>query len=102
MQEDLRVKVTYRNEKMEPVITKEYTLDCYTSSMKYELMRIITDVEDALYMAQDNKQKEDWDENVLKAFVRIRHKLLDEANAIERLPQDLQRKGVEEHDGLPL
>lgn len=102
MQEDLRVKVTYRNEKMEPVITKEYTLDCYTSSMKYELMRIITDVEDALYIAQDNKQKEDWDENVLKAFVRIRHKLLDEANAIERLPQDLQRKEVEEHDDLSL
>lgn len=102
MQEDLRVKVTYRNEKMEPVITKEYTLDCYTSSMKYELMRIITDVEDALYIAQDNKQKEDWDENVLKAFVRIRHKLLDEANAIERLPQGLQRKEVEEHDDLSL
>lgn len=81
---------------MEPVITKEYTLECYTSSMKYELMRIITDVEDAFYIAQDNKQKEDWDENVLKAFVRIRHKLLDEANAIERLPKDLQRKEVEE------
>lgn len=102
MQDDLKVRVTYRNEKMEPVITKEYTLDCYTSSLKYELMRIITDVEDALYMAQDNKQKEDWDENVLKSFVRIRHKLLDEANAIERLPQDLLKEGEEELGELSL
>lgn len=57
-------------------------------------MRVIMDVEDVIYYLQDGKSKDDWDDGAMSRFQCIRHKLLDQANAIERLPQNLYYKDV--------
>lgn len=91
---DFTVKVSYRNRDMsEP---KEWTYDFkqYTEMMKRELMRIIMEVEDAIYHLQGSRSKDEWDTETMERFQKIRHKLLDQANAIERLPASLYYKGV--------
>lgn len=95
MNNDFTVKVVHRS-KDSAQEWKEWSYDLtqYAYVTKRELVRVITDVEDALYAAQGDKSKEDWDEDTMTRFQRIRHKLLDQANAIERLPQNLYYKNV--------
>lgn len=86
---DIIVSVTYRNERLVPVCQKEYTLDEYTSLIRSDLMRIITDVEDALYDVT-GKKKSEWPDSVLSKFDKIKHKLLDKAGEIGRLPNNMR------------
>lgn len=91
---DFTVKVAYRSKDMTD--TREWTYDFkqYTEMMKRELMRIIMEVEDTIYHLQGSRSKEEWDSETMEYFQKIRHKLLDQANSIERLPQTLHYKGV--------
>lgn len=91
---DFTVKVSYRNK--DATDTHEWTYDFkqYTEMMKRELMRIIMEVEDAIYHQQGSRSKDEWDTETMERFQKIRHKLLDQANAIERLPASLHYKGV--------
>lgn len=91
---DFTVKVTYRGKDAASGKEWNYDLRQYADLMKRELVRVIMDVEDALYAAQGDKSKDEWDEETMARFQRIRHKLLDQANAIERLPQNLYYKGI--------
>ena len=91
---DFIVKVEYKNKNLETVVEKEYDLISYTEMLHMELMRLIMEVEDAFYTFSGNKQKEDWDPIMMEKFKKIRHKMLDEANAIKRLPQNLTYKGI--------
>lgn len=90
---DWKVKIEYKNENLETVVEKEYDLVSYTSMLNMELMRLIMEIEDSFYEFSGNKQKEDWDPALLSRFKKIRHKMLDEANAIKRLPQNLTFRG---------
>lgn len=90
--DDLTVKVVYLNKNMEQVNEKTYSLKDYVKSLKLELMRIIMDVEDLVYKTT-KESKDNWNADVMSSFNRIRHKVLDQANAIERLPQNLLYKG---------
>lgn len=90
---DWKVKIEYKNENLETVIEKEYDFIEYTEMLRQELMKDIVDIEDAFYLFSGNKQKDEWDEEIMKRFKRIRHKLLDQANAIRRLPQNLSFHG---------
>lgn len=87
------VKIEYKNKNLETVVEKEYDFIQYTSMLQLELMKIITEVEDAFYTLSGNKQKEEWSEEMMSRFKRIRNKLLDQANAIKRLPQTLSHDG---------
>jgi hypothetical protein len=78
------VTVTYRNESLVPVCQREYPLDEYTSIIKNDIMRIITDVEDTIYDITGQKKSE-WPSGVLLKFEKIKHKLLDKAGEIGRL-----------------
>lgn len=40
-------------------------------------------------MMNDNKQKEDWPDDVWVKFQHIKHKILDNAGSIGRLPEDI-------------
>lgn len=91
---DFSVKIAYRNRSLENVGEETYDFVQYSEMMKKQQTRIIVDVEDLLYYIQDNKSKEEWDEGTMVRFQHIRHKLLDQANAIERLPRNLYYKGV--------
>ena len=91
---DFSVKISYKNKNLENVSNRTYDFLQYTEMIKLELMRIIMDVEDAFYMLQDAKSKEEWDDATMAQFQKIRHKLLDQANAVERLPHNLYFNGV--------
>lgn len=91
---DFQVKIEYRNKNLETVVEKEYDFVQYTDMLNLELMRLLMEIEDGFYYCCDYKQKEDWPPAVLERFKKIRHKMLDEANAIKRLPDNLYVKGV--------
>jgi len=91
---DWIVKVEYKNKNLETVVEKEYDFISYTEMLNLELMRLIMEVEDAFYMFSGNKQKENWPPELKERFQKIRHKMLDQANAIKRLPQNLSYKGA--------
>lgn len=54
-----------------------------------DLLRLITDVEDMAYKFNRGKSKTEWTDESWVAFCCIKHKLLDKAGEIERLPQNL-------------
>lgn len=90
---DFTVKIEYKNKDLETVIEREYSFPQYTELLNVELMRIIAEIEDSFYHLT-NKKKEDWDEETKNKFRHIRHKILDQANAIKRLPQTLSYRGI--------
>lgn len=89
MDKQLSVKVTYRNERLEPVYEKTYSLTDYTDMLRIDLLRLITDVEEMAYELNGNKPKEQWSDETWGLFCRIKHKLLDKAGDIGRLPSNL-------------
>lgn len=91
----LCVSVTYRNRNMEAVCEKTYGLKEYTSLLCLDIKRLILDVEDLVYRLQDGRQKDDWDDAAFDGFNRIRHKLLDKAGDIERMPETIALQGEE-------
>lgn len=90
---DFTVKIEYKNKDLETVIEREYEFSQYTELLNLELMRIIAEAEDAFYYLT-GKKKENWDDETKSRFQHIRHKLLDQANAIKRLPQTLSYRGI--------
>lgn len=93
MRSDLNVKVTYRNSKLEPVSTQLYSFDDYTDMLRNDLLKIITDVEDAFYIASGNKHRDEWPDDLWGSFTRIKHKILDKAGDIGRLPSNIVKAG---------
>lgn len=93
MLNDYTVNIVYKNRTLESVCQKTYSFADYCQEQKLHLMRTIADVENAFYIMQGDKSKEDWDERTMAAFQHIRHKILDTANSIERLPKNLFYKG---------
>ena len=93
MENNFNVKITYRNAKLEPVSTQLYSLEDYTDMLRSDQLKIITDVEDGFYVANGNKCKDEWPDDVWGAFVRIKHKLLDKAGSIGRLPENIVKAG---------
>lgn len=93
MLNDYTVNIIYRNRALESVNQKNYPFVDYCQEQKMNMMRTIADVENAFYVLQDNKSKDDWSEEAMNMFQHIRHKLLDTANNVERLPQNLRCKG---------
>jgi len=45
------------------------------------------------YLLNDNKPKSEWSNESWAAFCKIKHKLLDKAGEIERLPQNIVEGG---------
>lgn len=54
------------------------------------------DVEDLVYAINGNMPKELWNQETLGLFNRIRHKLLDKAGEIERLPKNMRLRQNED------
>ena len=90
---DFNVKIEYKNKDLETVVEKEYSFIDYTEMLNIELKRILMDVEDAFYYFS-GKQKSEWSPEMSEKFNKIRHKLLDQANAIKRLPENLSYRGI--------
>lgn len=85
----LKVNVTYKNRNLKTVQECEYDLSDYATMLGLDLKRIITDIEDMVYLLNGNKSKDDWTEDEIRSFNKIKHKLLDKAGEIERLPHSI-------------
>lgn len=57
--------------------------------LSLDLKRIITDVEDLVYALNGDCSKEEWSDETLAAFNKIKHKILDKAGEIGRLPENI-------------
>lgn len=88
---DFTVKVSYRGNGQNGRDQWTYSLQDYADMMKRDLLRVIMDVEDVIYTLS-GATKDEWDGETMAKFLKIRHKLLDHANSIERLPQNLYYK----------
>lgn len=97
----LNVHITHRNSKLQPVADELFTLDEYSAILSNDLLRMITDVEDIIYCATNGSQKEDWTDDVWGKFSRLKHKMLDEAGALKRLPENLVCGGDDNGKYLP-
>lgn len=86
---NLRMRIVYKNKELKPISKCEYSLEDYSDMLSMDLKRIITDVEDLIYTMNGNKPKDEWDENALCAFGKIKHKLLDKAGEVARLPENI-------------
>lgn len=85
----LKVKVVYRDCNLNPTSEKTYLLHDYTDMLRMDILRAVTDVEDLVYIATGNKPKDEWNDETWTAFQRLRHKLLDKAGSIGRLPDNI-------------
>ena len=92
---DFKVRIAYKNKDLKTVVEKEYDFIDYTEMLDRELRRVLKDVEDAFFYLSDYKPKNEWDEETVKRFETIRHKLLDQSNAVKRLPENLFYKDIQ-------
>lgn len=86
---EMGVRITFRNRDLKPTHVHTYSLREYTDLLREDLLGIIGQVENLCYVANDGKDKSEWSETTWKAFNIIKHKLLDKAGDIGRLPDNL-------------
>ena len=91
---DFRVKVSFKNQELETVVEREYDFIDYTMLIDLDLKRVLKHIEDAFSYFNNGKPKEEWPQEAYDRFSYIRHKILDEANAVKRLPENLSYKNV--------
>ena len=89
--QEIIVRVTYRDKDLNPTYTRTYTLPEYADSIRSDLQGLVGDVETLAYLANNNKPKEEWSDASFSAFTRIKHKLLDKAGEIGRLPSNMMQ-----------
>lgn len=70
-----------------------YTLRDYATMLSWDIKRTLMEVENTIKDMQGGKRKQEWTPEVKNAFGKIRHRLLDEANAVERLPSTMRKDG---------
>lgn len=93
--QEVCVRVVYRDKDLQPTYTKTYTIKEYADAMRMDLQSLVSDVETLAYIANDNKPKEDWSDESFAMFSRIKHKLLDKAGEIGRLPVNMIMRKTE-------
>lgn len=94
MNNDFTIQVEYLNRDMQKVGEGNFTLSEYTDLIDLELKRVIMDIEDIFYEIEEGKPQKEWSKASSRKFQKLRHKLLDQANAVKRLPSELRYKGV--------
>ena len=91
---DFKVRISYKNKNMETVVEKEYDFIDYTMLINLDLKKILGLIEEAFVYMNEGKSKQEWPKEVLDRFNEIRHKTLDQANAVRRLPETLSYKNI--------
>lgn len=87
--QEVLVRITYRDKDLQPTYVKTYTLDEYAANMRADLQGLVGEVETLGYIANGNKPKDEWSDESFAVFSRVKHKLLDKAGEIGRLPENM-------------
>lgn len=95
MKKEICVRITYRDKDLQPTYTKTYSLGEYADNMRADLQGLVGEVETLGYMANKNKPKEEWSDESFAVFSRVKHKLLDKAGEIGRLPANINFRETE-------
>ena len=89
MKNEIVVKVAYKDASLKIISERQYSLKEYTDMLKADLLRLITDVEDLVYAVNENKPKSEWSDSSWAMFAKVKHKMLDKAGEIGRLPENI-------------
>lgn len=92
IKDKLSIRVEYKNKMLETTGIREFSLEEYTSYIKAGILRILMDVEDLIYEYEGEKRPDEWSPISFRAFQKIRHKLLDRAGEIQRIPDAIHFK----------
>jgi hypothetical protein len=87
----LVVRVQYRNAAREIIGEEEFPLINYMKIQENRAMHLVTDVENLLYDIFDGKPKEEWPDHAYREFLLLRHKILDHAGNVGRVPEMLYK-----------
>lgn len=90
---DYSVSVTYKNSQLDQVRTRTYRFDEYCNDLRNNVLAAIGEVELAMGVAQGDPDKSKWSESSMEHFKKVRHKLLDVANNVSRLPTNTCYRG---------
>lgn len=78
----MRIKIEYKNKDLEIVGYDYFEFDLYLQKMSQDVIGVLSDIEKCL-------DSHNADYNNDNAFRYIRHKLLDIAGALKRLPDNI-------------
>lgn len=93
-EKEFGVRVVYRGKDLKPMYTLDYSLQEYVDMLKNDLLWLVTDIENLCFEASGNKPKSEWSDRMWVGFNTIKHKLLDKAGDIGRLPRNMYEKGA--------
>lgn len=94
METDYTVKVDYVNSQTGEHFQRIYPFSGYTNNMAFELKQVLYEVENVFFELENHKDRTEWSEESRTAFGKIRRKLLNSINNIQRLPETLHYKGL--------
>ena len=94
MDTDYTVKVELYNKNADERYTKVYPFGAYVNNIAYDLKQLLRDVENLCYQVEGYKERQDWSEESQETFGKMRKRLLNNINNIQRLPDTLCCKGV--------
>lgn len=90
---DLKIHIDYKNDRLDIVSKKDYAFKDYMDMLRADVLRIIGDIEEFCYDVNDGKPKDEWDEASWMFFLKTKHKLLDKAGEIGRIPDNIVQEG---------
>lgn len=80
----MKVKIEYKNKKLDTVGYDEFDFDIYCQKLSQDITRLLTDIE---RFFQEQNIKNEIESNDF--YRNIRHRLLDLAGSIKRLPDNI-------------
>lgn len=87
------VSIEYRDKDMNRIGEMEYSLKDYVEKQRYDMMKVLVDIEGIIYKATENKEKEEWPDDYMNMFKSVRHRIFDIANSISRIPITMKYNG---------
>lgn len=94
MESDYTVKVDYVSNQTGERFQRVYPFAGYMNNMAFELKQVLYETENVFFELEDHKDRAEWSEDSKAAFGKIRRKLLNSINSVQRLPETLHCKGI--------
>ena len=91
---DFEVEINYINRKTNEPVNKRTGFEEYTRTTGRDLMYQISDIEAQFTEMNHGAPIDEWSDDSIEKFLRLRREILNFGNSIVRLPEVLLYKGV--------